>query len=192
MAKKNKNMRHRKSGIVHKISRTSGNYFTSECGSAWGSRGIYESTSDEITCRRCLHNVRKEFLGEEGIKLATRRAKLDVKTIKTFQTSDGVTFNNEGKAYEHEEYLEGEKAQVRFTEYVRKEIFGNPDASREDLIMETVKKSVTWAFSGDLEDSINETFDIDDFSEELWNLFKRNAEDISKALKKFKELTKGE
>lgn len=173
--KKNKNMRHRKSGIVHKIGHTSGNYFTSECGVAWGSRGLYESTSDEATCKRCLYNIKKEFLGKEGIRLVAKRAKLDVKIIKTFQTSDSKVFHDEDEAYEHEEELNKMKAELFFDKYVDKLLVESGInvlariRARRDTLYEFVHTPTS-------------------FYRVLWELFNDHKGIVEKSLKKFKEL----
>lgn len=174
---KNKNMRHKKSDIVHKVGRYSGNYFTSECGSAWGYRDVYELTNDEITCKRCLHNINKELLGKEKTKIAAQRAKMNVEAITHFKTSDGMMFEGEDKAYDHEECLEAENAELYFDKYVN-ELLDNSEEEVLDHIhnnKDALSKSI---------------YTSTDFYRVLWELFSDHGDIVEKALKKFKELKK--
>jgi hypothetical protein len=88
---KNKNMIHRKSGIVHEIAGHSNNYYTSLCGTAWGSDfsyiitahevTYYTATAREVTCKRCLHQIAKR---EGTLRRAKRKNKMSGQPVRLY------------------------------------------------------------------------------------------------------------
>ncbi len=203
---KKKNMKYKKSGIVHIISRSRNHNHDSLCGhiSIWHS-GVnsYEMTNEEVTCKKCLQAAKTNETRERERTLAKldvdvseaktfktddgqvfRAEDLSVYTVKQFKTSDGKSFDDEAEAFEHAKSLKEVATRIAFKKYVRDELFEDPTIKEEDDIVKSICDKLEYAFS-------DESYDLDDVSHMLWTLFDSHEEMIEKALKKFKTLKSG-
>lgn len=117
--KKNKNVRHNNTGVVHRVRYERGSHFESICGVAYGSSYYYTVTKKPVTCKKCLKSMEKT-------ELVAKRKKLNVKEHKivtrTYKTSDCTIFYDEDEAFAHEEHLESGKPENVFERFVRNEI----------------------------------------------------------------------
>lgn len=168
------NMESKKHGTIHK---TMDRYSDQAiCGQIWD-RFDYKRTSEEVTCKLCLRIIKSD----EAWKKDERRKKLNIQVIESFKTSDGKVFNLEESAVVHEENLDQRKTEAKFAQFVREEIFGNPDAKTEDGILEDIHNKLEWVFS-------DEEYNLEGLSEILWHLFDGFEIVVAKALSKFREL----
>lgn len=168
------NLEHKKHGTVHKAV----NCYSDQslCDRVW-ERLDYYRTSKEVTCKVCLKIMKSNEVSKKEEKCRL----LNIKMIKSYQTSDGKMHNTEKAAIMHEEWLERNKSKEKFAQFVRKDIFGNPNPKLEDEILEDIEDKVSWILS-------DEEYNLEGFSETLWQLFDGFDGIIDKALSKFREM----
>ncbi len=169
------NLKSKKHGTIHKIG-TDFHRDQALCGNIWDYLD-YERTSEEVTCKLCLKIIKSD----EARKKEKRRKKLNIQVVKSFKTSDGKVHSSEKAAIMQEEWLERKKVETKFAEFVREEIFGNPNPELEEDIMASIEDKVSWIFS-------DETYDLEGFSEKLFQLFDGFEIVVARALSKFREL----
>jgi len=180
------NVKSKKSRIVHRIVYFSKSTFSSRCGLTWPhfiNTRFFDKTNEKVTCKSCLKAIKAKRKSEEAQEANTKREKLNIKVIKSFQTSDGMIFDKESKAFDHEEHLKSKRLEAIFATYVRKELDDSMTAEKEEEIIEGI--CMDMPLIGEVISS------IDDLSILLWELFSKYDGLVSEALKKFKAL-KGE
>jgi hypothetical protein len=168
------NLRSKKHGTIHKAV----NCYRDQsfCGQIWDYLG-YERTSEKVTCKLCLRSIKSD----EAWKKDERRKKLNIQVVESFKTSDGKVHNTEKAAIMQEEWLERKKTETEFAQFVREEIFENPNRELEENILKDIDNKLDWLYS-------EETYNLEGFSEILWNLFDGYEVVVAKALSKFREL----
>ncbi len=168
------NLKSKKYGTIHK---TMDHYSDQAiCGQIWDHLD-YIRTNEEVTCKLCLKIIKSD----EAWKKDERRKKLNIQVITQFKTSDGKVHNTEKAAVMHEEWVERKKVKTEFAQYVREEIFENPNPETEDGILEDIDNKVDWLYS-------EQTECLEDFSGILWNLFDGYEVVVAKALSKYREI----
>lgn len=113
------NIRHTKTGVVHRGSCTRNSHFDSICGVAYGGTFYYSETQLPVTCKKCLQSMEKSDLIAKRKKLNVKEHKV---VTKTYKTSDSTIFYDKDEAFEHEEQLESGKPENVFERFVRNEI----------------------------------------------------------------------